>query len=133
MDRPQGATRMAPPTTLLLPVHPDDPFPPFIPGYQVQYLLGEGGMARVWLVCRVRDGRRFAAKVPNKGPRPEERFRREARQSRPLRHANVVRIEEVIDTPELLCCILSYYEGGNLERVLETEGQLSIRRAIRIT
>jgi serine/threonine-protein kinase len=130
MSTSSRAARTTLPQISIRPLPPDGEDGPFpnIPDHTALWKIGEGGMARVWLVCRNRDQRRFAAKTPKRGH--EERFRREIRGTLCLRHANIVRIEEWIDRPDLLCYIMPVYEKP-LGSVLEA-GPLPILRAARL-
>jgi eukaryotic-like serine/threonine-protein kinase len=82
--------------------------------FELERLLGRGGMSEVWL-ARDRDlDRQVAVKLHTPQAEPA-RFEREARAAASLSHANVVQIfdyGEVQDRPYL---VLEYLPGGTLE------------------
>src|SRR5262249_38319917 len=88
---PDGATPPPPPTADL----------PRIRGYEVQEVLGLGGMGVVYKAWHRRLNRAVALKMLLAGPyaRPEEleRFLREAEAVAGLRHANIVHVYDVGD------------------------------------
>ena len=68
-------------------------------GYEVQRMLGEGGMASVWLATEVNTGRRAAIKVLAKGKgddAAERRFLMEGETLARLPHPNIVQVFEVV-------------------------------------
>ena len=78
---------------------PADIEPPRLPGFEVQAVLGRGGMGIVFRAQDVRLGRPVAIKVLLAGAHARaeerERFRREAAAAAGLRHANIVQVYEV--------------------------------------
>src|SRR5437588_526099 len=74
---------------------------PAIPGYEVESVLGLGGMGVVFRARHLRLNRVVALKMPLAGAyaaaHERERFRREAEAVARLRHPNVVQIHDVGD------------------------------------
>ena len=91
---------------------------PEIPGYEVQELLGRGGMGVVFRARHVRLNRIIALKMSLAGayatPHERERFQREAVAVAGLRHPNVVQIHDVGDWDGRPYFTMEYMEGGSL-------------------
>jgi len=111
----------------LLPVHPEASFPawkpqeeflPHLPGYQVDTVLGRGGMGIVFRARHLKLGRLVAVKMSLAGSyaseHERERFRREAEAVAALRHANVVQVYDVGDLDGRPYFTMELMEGGNL-------------------
>ncbi|HVS36202.1 MAG TPA: serine/threonine-protein kinase [Gemmataceae bacterium] len=132
-----------PETTLLDDVEPDGATPhpppaalPRIPGYEVQAVLGHGGMGVVYKAWHVRLHRAVALKMLLAGPgaRPEEleRFLREAEAVAGLRHPNIVQIHDIGDLDGRPYFTMEFVEGGSLARKLAGTPQ-SAREAAALT
>jgi serine/threonine-protein kinase len=105
---------------------PDEPTPqpaegtalPRIPGYEVEAVLGRGGMGIVYKARDLRLGRLVALKMllagPNAGVAERERFMREAEAMAGLRHANIVQVHGAGDHDGRLYFTMEYVEGGSL-------------------
>ena len=109
-------------TSAQLTPHPDDnPFPD-IPGYEVEAVLGTGGMGVVFKARHVRLNRVVALKMAlagaYAGARERERFQREAESIAALRHPNVVQIHDVGDSHGKPYFTMEYVEGGSLAEKL---------------
>jgi WD40 repeat protein len=91
---------------------------PRICGYEVQKVLGYGGMGVVYKAWHLRLNRPVALKMLLAGPcaRPEqlERFQREAQAIARLRHPNIVQIYEVGDADGRPYFAMEFIEGGSL-------------------
>ncbi|HZC06853.1 MAG TPA: serine/threonine-protein kinase [Ktedonobacterales bacterium] len=87
----------------------------------VEWRLGEGGMAQVYLARDVRLGRDVAVKVLDRklADRPgfRERFMREARVAAALDHPNIVPLFDFGDA-EALYLVMPFVSGGSLQDVL---------------
>src|SRR5262249_38129567 len=107
-----GATPLPLPTAAL----------PQIRGYEVQGVLGRGGMGVVYKAWHRRLHRAVALKMLLAGPyaRPEEleRFLREAEAVAGLRHANVVQAYDMGDLEGRPYFTMEYVEGGSLAQKL---------------
>lgn len=102
--------------------------------YPVSGVIGSGGFGTVHLGFDPGTGERVAIKVldwPEQGWR-RQMFRAEAAALRSVDHPNVVRIRDVIDTPELAALVTDYVEGASLRRVLEEAGPLDGPQALSV-
>ncbi len=106
--------------------------------YEVQRLIGEGGMGRVYLAEHVDIGKLVAIKVlhPVYGRMPDlvERFRREARAATRIGHPNIVDVTDSGTTANgSVYFVMEYLEGVELAAVIDREGAIDIRRALEIS
>jgi serine/threonine-protein kinase len=101
---------------------PEGPPLPAVPGYQVEAVLGQGGMGVVYKARHLRLGRTVALKMAlageYAGPRERERFRREAEAVAGLRHPNVVQVYDVDDADGRPYFTMEFVEGGSLAQKL---------------
>lgn len=99
----------------------DVPFPD-IPGYEVEAVLGAGGMGVVFKARHLRLNRVVALKMAlagaYAGARERERFQREAESIAALRHPNVVQIHDVGDSDGRPYFTMEYVDGGSLAEKL---------------
>jgi serine/threonine-protein kinase len=115
----------------LLPIYPHGSLPtplpeeqplPQVPGYEVESVLGRGGMGVVYRARHLRLGRLVALKMAlagsSAGPHERERFRREAEAVAALRHPNVVQVYDVGDADGRPYFTMELMEGGSLARKL---------------
>jgi eukaryotic-like serine/threonine-protein kinase len=95
--------------------------PPVL-GYEVEAVLGRGGMGIVFRARHVRLRRRVALKMLLAGayaaPNERARFQREAEAVSALRHPNIVQIYDVGDCDGRPYFTMEYVEGGSLARKL---------------
>ncbi|MGD2135269.1 MAG: protein kinase, partial [Gemmatimonadales bacterium] len=103
--------------------------------YQIEELLGVGGMALVYRASDLRHGRTVALKVL----RPElaaatgpKRFLREIAIAAPLNHPNILPLYDSGEADELLYYVMPYIEGESLRDVLAREGRLNVDDAVRL-
>ncbi len=106
------------PTTEELPL-------PQVPGYEVEAVLGHGGMGVVFRARHLRLGRLVALKMTRAGSyagsHERERFRREAEAVAALRHANIMQIFDVGDWAGRPYFTMELIDGGSLaERLMGT-------------
>jgi serine/threonine protein kinase len=102
-----------------------------IPGYRIESLLGQGGMASVYLAVQESFEREVALKVMspllNSDPSFAARFKREARIVAQLSHASIVPVFDVGEYQSRHYLSMEYLPGGDLKkRVLEGERDLSL-------
>jgi hypothetical protein len=95
---------------------------PAIPGYQVEAVLGRGGMGVVFRARHLRLNRIIALKMAlagaYAGPQERERFQREAEAVAGLCHANIVQIHEVGDHEGRPYFTMEFVDGGSLAQKL---------------
>src|SRR5262249_49458852 len=95
---------------------------PHIPGYEVEELLGHGGMGVVYKAWHLRLHRPVAVKMLLAGPYAQpyelERFLREAETLAGLRHANIVQVYEAGDVDGRPYFTMEFVEGGSLAQKL---------------
>jgi tetratricopeptide (TPR) repeat protein len=95
---------------------------PQIPGYEVEDVLGRGGMGIVFRARHLRLNRRVALKMVLAGvfatPSEKDRFYREAETVARLRHPNVVQIYDVGDAEGRPYFTMELVDGGSLSQKL---------------
>jgi eukaryotic-like serine/threonine-protein kinase len=105
-----------------------------IGSYRVQAPLGEGGMGMVFKAIQPKLDRVVALKVIRPqvlAARPEilSRFQREARAIAQLNHPNVVILFDADEVDGTHFIAMEYVEGPTLEKMVRTQGPLSIKQA----
>ncbi|HEV3029568.1 MAG TPA: serine/threonine-protein kinase, partial [Planctomycetota bacterium] len=107
-----------------------------IPGYQLERLLGAGGMGQVFLARQKSLDRLVAIKIlPEKLSQNSEyvsRFLTEARTAAKLNHENIVSAIDAGQAGSIHYFIMEYVEGETLQSLLQREGTLPERRALEI-
>ncbi|MFI1830170.1 protein kinase [Streptomyces sp. NPDC020412] len=113
--------------------------------YQLRDLLGEGGMASVYLAYDTALARQVAIKTLHTELSREqsfrERFRREAQAVANLSHTNIVSVydtgEDVLGGAPMPYIVMEYVEGQPLGSVLQTDvqahGAMPADRALKVT
>ena len=107
-------------------------------GYEIERLLGRGGMGNVYLATQKSLDRKVALKVLHphrlRNPAAVESFLREARAAAQLAHANLVAVHDVHAEPErkLYCYSMEYVEGITASRLLQTQGVLKRSQALHL-
>ena len=104
--------------------------------YAVERLIGEGGMATVYLANDTRHDRKVAIKVL----RPElavsigaDRFLREIKVAAKLQHPNILPLYDSGEASEFLYYVMPFVEGESLRALMEREQQLSLPDSIQLT
>jgi len=106
--------------------------------YDVESLLGEGGMGAVYRVRDLALAEVVALKVltlPTKGARDHaEMFRQEVKLSRRITHANVVHVYDIGEVDSLLYMTMELIDGITLRRAMQDApgGKLALAEVIRI-
>jgi serine/threonine protein kinase len=117
-----------PPPTIAARDAPPRPDPsteplPEIAGYEVQALLGRGGMGVVYKARQLGLGRTVALKMvlagAHTGPRDLARFRAEAAALARLQHPNIVQIYDVGEAAGRPYFVLEFVPGGSLAQHLQ--------------
>lgn len=88
-----------------------------IPGFQTEKLIGEGGMATVYLARQESLGRRVALKILRRFDDPVQagRFLTEGRILAGLNHHNIITIFDIGVFKDTLFIAMEYQESGSLE------------------
>ena len=111
-----------PPSDDRTPYPSEDTGLPRILGYEVEAVLGRGGMGVVFRARHLRLNRPVAVKTVldggYAGPRARERFQREAEAVAALRHPNVVQVYDVGEEGGRPYLAMELVEGGNLAQKL---------------
>jgi WD40 repeat protein len=111
------------------------PEAPAIPGYEIEALLGRGGMGVVYRARHLALKRSVALKMilggGHAGPAELARFRLEAEAVARLQHPNIVQIHEVGTAGGHPYCALEFVEGGSLAGKLKGK-PLPAREAARL-
>ncbi len=111
----------APGADTSVPWHAGDELPQ-IPGYEVEALLGRGGMGLVFKARHRRLNRKVAVKMlitgAYAGPHERARFQREAEAAASLHHANIVQVHDVGDHQGCPYFTMELLEGGSLSQAL---------------
>ena len=93
---------------------------PQIPGYEIVEDIGRGGMGIVYKATQLSVKRFVAIKVINSVGQNQagliDRLRREADALGRLNHEHVIRVHDVIDRGGLVCLVLEYVDGRNLDQ-----------------
>ncbi len=104
--------------------------------YEVIRLLGEGGMANVYLGEDTILNRKVAIKVLRGDLANDEkflrRFQREALSASSLSHPNIVEMYDVGEDDGNFYIVMEYIEGRNLKQLLKKRGSLTLNEVIDI-
>ena len=105
--------------------------------YQIEELLGRGGMGAVYRARHLLLGDRVAIKTLRKeyGDNPAfvKRFQREGRAARAFRHPNAVTVYDLRTTPGgLIYMVLEYIDGHTLREEMRRHGPISPSVAVEI-
>ena len=98
--------------------------------YEIQRLIGEGGMANVYLAKDTILDRKVAVKVLRGDLAGDEkfvrRFQREALSASSLSHPNIVEIYDVGEDEGNFYIVMEYIEGKTLKQLIKKRGVLSL-------
>src|SRR5947209_12226360 len=104
--------------------------------YEVERLVGAGGMAEVYLARDTRLDRPVALKLLGpafaRDPSSVERFRREAQAAAGLNHPNVVAIYDWGRDEDGYYLVMEYVDGENLKEALRRRGPFPEAEALRV-
>lgn len=104
--------------------------------YQIERLLGDGGMARVYLGRDLRLNRPVAIKIPHPhlmtDPDFLARFRHEAHAAAMVSHPNLVDVYDVGQDGNQHYIVMEYVAGSTLKQLINREAPFAIPRAVRI-
>lgn len=104
--------------------------------YAIKRLIGQGGMADVYLAYDEIMGREVAIKVLRtklaSDPQTLVRFIREASAARKLSHPNVVEIYDVGESGDLHYIVMEYINGMTLKELISRTGPVPAVQAVEI-
>ena len=104
--------------------------------YEVRKLIGEGGMANVYLGYDTILERDVAIKVLRGDLADDEkfvrRFRREAQSASLLNHPNIVQIYDVGEDDGNFYIVMEYIKGQTLKQLIKKRGKLSVPEVVDI-
>ncbi len=104
--------------------------------YEVRKLIGEGGMANVYLGYDTILERDVAIKVLRGDLADDEkfvrRFRREAQNASLLSHPNIVQIYDVGEDDGNFYIVMEYIKGQTLKQLIKKRGRLSVPETVDI-
>lgn len=103
-------------------------------GYQIEALVGKGGMGVVYRAFDPRLERRVALKLLPAERSDDGRFRarfvRESRQAAAIEHPSIVPVHDAGEADGVLYIAMRYVEGTDLRRLLRREEALAPERAL---
>jgi serine/threonine protein kinase len=97
--------------------------------YQLQYVLGKGGMGTVWAAVNIESGESRAVKLMNDADdeKARKRFLREGRAAASIQHPSVVTIFEVIDVAgQPPAIVMELLKGESLRDLFARQRQLAL-------
>jgi len=105
--------------------------------YQIEAVLGQGGMGMVFRATQVTVKRAVAVKTlhPSLAAAPQffERFRREAEVASRLNHPNVITVFDFGRTDDGVCYfVMELIHGESLKQLVKRDGPLPLRRAMNL-
>ena len=104
--------------------------------YEIRKLIGEGGMANVYLGFDTILERDVAIKVLRGDLADDEkfvrRFRREAQSASLLNHPNIVQIYDVGEDDGNFYIVMEYIKGQTLKQLIKKRGKLSVPEVVDI-
>lgn len=103
--------------------------------YELAEVIGQGGMAVVWLAFDTKLQRHVAAKIlptDRFDAVSQQRFYREARHVASLSHPNIVRIFDFGSQDERSFIIMEYVRGASLRSILSSRSTLSVAETCRV-
>src|SRR6266852_579639 len=105
--------------------------------YQIESLLGKGGMGAVYLARHILLGDRVAIKILPPEVRNNadwlRRFRREGQAARRLRHANAVAVHDLRTASDgTIYMVMEYVEGHTLDAELKKRGRFTPAEALTV-
>src|SRR5947207_10951204 len=105
--------------------------------YQIEALLGKGGMGAVYLARHILLGDRVAIKIlpPEMRSNSEwlRRFQREGQAARRFRHPNAVTVYDLRTSADgTIYLVMEYVEGNTLDSELKKRGKFSPAEALTV-
>ena len=107
-----------------------------IPNYEIKSVLGEGGMAMVYLAEQTTLHREVAIKVLRRELMYNEDIRRrfldEGRKLASLNHDHIIRVYDLISFPGTVAMVMERVEGLTLKELLESYGKMEKKEALEL-
>ena len=107
-----------------------------ITGFEMQELIGEGGMAFVWKARQESLDRTVAVKMlkPHIARNPEDitSFLREARAAAALKHPGIVQVYDIAERDGAYYLVMEYINGPTVGRLINRAGPMATKRALAI-
>lgn len=104
--------------------------------YELQAVLGRGGMGTTYMAIRKRDNLPVAIKIPHEhlqdNPEFSQRFLREGSLGSTLHHPNIIRIYEADQWNQRPYIVMELIDGGTLEQRLKQRPVLPLHEALEI-
>jgi predicted ATPase/predicted Ser/Thr protein kinase len=104
--------------------------------FELDTLIGQGGMGDVYAGHDLRTGERIAVKLLKAGldssPETVERFEREAQALARLDHPNIIRLLETGADHGRRYLVMEYAPGGSLADLLKEQARLTVRRVLEL-
>jgi serine/threonine protein kinase/tetratricopeptide (TPR) repeat protein len=108
--------------------------------YEIQRLLGQGGMGAVYaawdrdlgVVVALKTVRPEIASDPQTARELERRFKQELLLARQVTHKNIVRVHDMGEVDGIKYITMPYLEGRDLATILREDGPLSVKRVMRL-
>lgn len=104
--------------------------------YRLESVLGEGAVGVVFAATRLEDGEVVALKVLkrllSRNEVYRQRFVREARVARDVRHSHLVPILDLGEALGYHYLVVAYVEGGSLAELIEARGALPVEETVRL-
>ena len=103
--------------------------------YQLEAVLGRGGMGSVYLARQTHPTRHVAVKIlqfpPEMGDRSTllARFQQEANTAAMLEHIHIIQIFDYGELAQIAYLVMPYVSGGSLRDVLQRQGKLPLDQA----
>jgi serine/threonine protein kinase len=99
---------------------------PDIPGYIISDMIGEGGLAKVYMAEHLKFRHKVAVKVLRKefaaNENVRKRFLAEARTLFRLSHTNLLKVTDLIEEDDLVAFVMEYIEGLTLKQHIDNDG-----------
>jgi serine/threonine protein kinase len=99
-----------------------------IENYTILQLLGEGGMAKVYLAENKETGQKIALKFLNlefvRNSNVRNRFLAEAKNMLRLNHNNIIKVGQLFDMGDIVAFEMEYIEGETLKEFIDKKGPL---------
>ena len=100
-----------------------------IKDYRIISLLGEGGMANVYLAEHLTLRNKVAIKILKEEyvqhPNIRKRFLAEARSLAQMSHPNIIKVTDFIDAGDIVAFVMEHIEGQTLEAYLSKKGEIA--------